>query len=137
MAKLQDEHAELVEIVQRLRAVVALDTPPESGALQALRNELATAVITHLQAEDWLMYPGLLDSGDPALVEVARRFNAEMGSLARTFLDYCERWMPRSVIGNWTAFCHETRVITDLLVERIEREDRELYPLLKPLDRAA
>ena len=137
LVKLRGEHACLIEIAQRLNAIIELGAPPPSAGIEALRRELATALIAHLQAEDWLLYPGLLNSHYPAIVDVARRFNAEMGSLSRTFIDYSERWMLKPAVSDWATFCRETRSITDALIERIERENKELYPLLELLERAA
>ena len=137
IAKLRDEHTRLIALVGRLNVVIAADAPPPGVELQTLRLDLATTLIGHLKSEDWLLYPDLLDNSDPRIVLLARRFCAEMGDLSKAFLDYSERWMKVPIGEYWTDFCRETRAITDALIERIEREDRLLYPLLGTLDQAA
>ena len=137
MAKLREEHAHLVAIVRRLRGIVAADTPPPSVAFSAVRRELASTLIGHLQAEDWMLYPRLLDSSDPAIMDTARKFSDEMGGLAATFIDYSQKWTSAAIERDWLAYRFETTAIADALIVRITRENRDLYPLLEQLDRAA
>ena len=137
LIKLRQEHAQLVKIVGRLKEAIEADVPPAAVELFEVRRELTSTLIAHLKAEDWALYPRLLESSDPAVVETAKRFNAEMGGLAATFSVYAQRWTAMSIQENWTGFRHETREIIDALTCRITRENRELYPLLDRLDRAA
>ena len=137
LAKLRGEHAHLSLLLRRLGEMIAADHPPFAGGLDQVRQDLQMTLIAHLQAEDWLLYPDLLDSGHPKIVAVASSFTAEMGDLARKFMDYSGRWAVRSVFDDWDVFRSETAEICVALNERIEREDRDLYPLLYELNRAA
>lgn len=137
MAKLREEHAQLIAIVRRLRGLVAADTPPPFLVLNGLRRELASTLIAHLQAEDWILYPRLLDSGDHAIADTARRFSHEMGGLAAVFIDYSEKWSTAAIERDWLEYRRETTAIADALIVRITRENRDLYPLLEKLDQAA
>ena len=137
LAKLLGEHAHLSVLVRRLGGMISADQAPLTAELEQLRQDLQMTLIAHLQAEDWLLYPDLLDSGDPKIVAVAGEFIAEMGDLARKFMDYSARWAMRPATEDWAAFCSDTAIICDALSERIEREDHDLYPLLWQLDRAA
>ncbi len=135
--KLRQEHAELVEIVGRLGKAVMLPTPPEMVGLFDLRRELASTLIGHLKAEDWALYPQLMASNDPEIAATAKAFSDEMGGLSDAFAIYAQRWDAMSINGNWKGFCAESRTIIDALTDRIQRENRELYPLVDRLDRAA
>ena len=37
------------------------------------------------------------------------------------------------VAADWPGFCRETKIVFDLLAMRVEREERELYPLAETL----
>jgi hypothetical protein len=137
LAKLRQEHAQLVEIVGRLQDAIHCDSPPPVVELFALRRELASTLIAHLHAEDWALYPRLFDSPDPTISATAKKFNDEMGGLAAAFGLYTQRWDAISIQSDWAGFCKETGAIIEALTSRITRENRDLYPLLERLDRAA
>lgn len=137
LAKLREEHAEIVKIVRRLADFVELPSSPPQVELFALRRELSSALIAHLKAEDWVLYPRLINSGDDEIATIASDFSNEMGGLAAAYLAYSDKWNTVAIAADWAGYCTETGVIIDALTNRIQRENRELYPLLEQLDRAA
>jgi len=46
-------------------------------------------------------------------------------------------WSAAAIEADWPGYCADSRVIIDALTNRILRENRDLYPLLEHLDRAA
>ncbi|MDP3675944.1 MAG: hemerythrin domain-containing protein [Novosphingobium sp.] len=137
LSKLREEHTELGAIARQFSAICASDSPPPLSVLDGLRRELQSKLFAHLQTEDWVLYPRLLDSPDPAVVGTARRFSHEMGGLAASFLNYVEKWNTKAITDNWRGYCKDTTEITTVLIARISRENTQLYPLLERLDRAA
>jgi hypothetical protein len=137
LASLKEEHAQLLDIVRRLGAMIAKNPPPSSMELAIVRRELMSTLIRHLKAEDWLFYPRLLDNPDPVVAETALRFNKEMGGLAGAFMTYVEKWGSMAIEKDWPGYCRETAAIAQVLTERITRENRDLYPLIEKLDQAA
>lgn len=137
LQQLRREHVELVAIARRLSAMIAREVPPPSNELYVLRREFSSALIRHLKAEDWLLYPRLLVSPNQVVARTARSFSEEMGGLGRAYTEYAERWGPYVIEANWDGYRKETAAIIEALTERITREDRELYPLLEKLNMAA
>jgi hypothetical protein len=135
--KLRREHAELVEIVGRLSAVIANPQPPAMSELFTLRHELSFALIAHLKAEDWVLYPRLFASTDPKVAQTASEFAFEMGGLADAYVDYADKWNAHSIEQDWSGYCAETRCVIEALTTRITRENRELYPMLEAVSKAA
>ena len=135
--KLRQDHADLIEIVARLKAVVGAPAAPPIVELFTLRRELASTLIAHLKAEDWALYPLLMNSGDAKIAATAKAFSDEMGGLAEAFGVFAQRWDAMSIQKDWTGFCHESNAIITALTSRITREDRELYPLIDQVDKAA
>jgi hemerythrin-like domain-containing protein len=134
---LRQEHAELVEIVRELGRVIARPAPPPQTELFELRRRLTSTLITHLKAEDWLLYPRLLAGSDAGIAGIAKAFSDEMGGLALAYSAHAERWGADAIEQDWTGYGDATRGIIDALTRRIGRENRELYPLLERLDQAA
>lgn len=137
IAKLREEHAQLVRLAQLLASFIDAPTPPAQVQLFQLRSELASTLIGHVKTEDWVLYPRLLTSTDERIAATARAFSDEMGGLAAAFAAYSERWTAGAIAADWPAYCEESRAIIEALTNRIMRENRELYPLLDKLDRAA
>ena len=46
-------------------------------------------------------------------------------------------WSAAAIEADWPGYCADSRVIIDALTNRILLENRDLYPLLEHLDRAA
>ena len=137
LAKLREEHADLIDIVRRLEHVIALASPPSQIGLFNLRRELNSKLIGHLTAEDWLLYPRLLNSTDPRVADVAKAYIEEMGGLAAAFAAHNDIWPAPAIHADWSGYCVHSRRIIDALTNRITRENREVYPLLEALDKAA
>ena len=137
LAQLRAEHAELVKIVREWEVLIEHETPPPSVELFDVRRRLSGLLISHLKAEDWVLYPPLLESSDPEVARVARNFVDEMGGLAASYSIFMERWDALSIQADWTHYQKEARAISQALGNRIVRENRELYPLVERTDRAA
>jgi hypothetical protein len=133
MERLRAEHAALVTLSRIVLDMTRAPHPPLSTELAAARGQLRDMLVRHLKCEDWVLYPRLRASGDPELVRITREFEVEMGDLAADFVAYDEGWTSERVEAEWPGFCRETRIIFDVLAMRVEREERELYPLADKL----
>ena len=128
LTELREQHSGLRILIGRLTRAVAEASPPPPTELYQLRHELTSALIKHLKAEDWVLYPELLASDDPVVASTARLFSSEMGGLAQAYSAYAERWGPYTIACDWEGYRRETTDILEALTERITREDRDLYP---------
>jgi len=135
--QLRTDHVELLDICQMLEGTIAGAKPPSSAVRYGVRKRLTTKLIAHLKAEDWLLYPRLLESQDPHIASTARVFVDEMGGLAKAFNAYVENWDAFRIEREWGQYKTETAGIIAALRCRITRENCELYPLLERLDEAA
>ena len=135
--KLRHEHFRLMATVRRLGAMIERTTPPPALHLRALHHELGVTLNAHLEAEDSLLYPPLLESLDPQIASTARAFSDEMGGLALAYHAHCDKWSADAIGADWAGYCSDCREILDALTIRITRENRELYPLVDTLAHAA
>lgn len=131
--RLRAEHAALETLSQFLMELVAAAHPPRATELAAVRGMLRDTLVRHLKCEDWALYPRLRATGDYELNRLAKEFVDEMGHIAGDFADYDARWTGEAVEADWPGFCAETTGILAALGMRIEREDRDLYPVVESL----
>lgn len=130
LKKLREEHEGLAIIVGQLSKMIGEDMPPPARELYQLRMRLASGLIHHLKSEDWMLYPALLASSDDKIALTARAFSASMGGLWDEFKNYSERWGADAINRNWKRYQAETFEILRALTLRMNREERDLYPLL-------
>lgn len=131
--RLRAEHAAIVTLSRFMMDMVAAPTPPRPTELAAVRGMLRDTLVRHLKCEDWALYPRLRATGDLVLNQLAKEFVDEMGHIAGDFAAYDTRWTPEIIDACWPDFCAETIGILDALAMRIEREDRDLYPVAERL----
>jgi hypothetical protein len=129
--RLRKEHVNLAAIAGRLSTLIAKKAPPPSQELYLVRMQLGSALLHHLKSEDWVLYPRLWSSSDKRTAVTARVFSAEMGGLSERFKNYTQRWNTNSIESAWELYQNETQELLKALALRMEREERDLYPLLE------
>lgn len=133
MQRLRAEHAALVTMSRIILDMVRAPHPPPPAELASARGQFRDNLVRHLKCEDWILYPRLMAAGDPELRRITRGFEIEMGDLAADFAAYDQKWTSERAAADWPDFCRETVILLDLLALRVEREERELYPLAEAL----
>ncbi len=131
--RLRAEHAALTTLSRFLMEMVTAPRPPRATELAAVRGMLRDTLVRHLKCEDWALYPRLRATGDAAINRLAKEFVDEMGHLASDFAAYDRRWSDAVALAYWPDFCAETTGILHALGMRIEREDRDLYPVAEAI----
>ena len=126
--KFRAQHEEILavarEITQRLQQP-GLDAP----LLRKLLSNLAGKVSFHLAMEDDALYPRLKGQQDSRANQMATKFMTEMGGLAAVFAAYNAKWQVSAIKADPERFAEETRKVFGALAHRIQRENKELYPL--------
>ena len=125
------QHTEIVAVAQDIRRFLEPDKVVEGTPdIVALLIRLSGKLKVHLQAEDAKLYPALIDSGDAEAAELAQSFQAEMGGLVEAFEGYMAAWRsPVAIEKDPDGFCEASHQLLKALGDRIERENRQLYPL--------
>jgi hypothetical protein len=57
--------------------------------------------------------------------------------LADAYRAHCKQWAADAIADDWAAYCVDCRELLNAVTIRITRENRELYPLLETVARAA
>jgi hypothetical protein len=137
LPKLRDEHFRLMGMVARLGALIERPQAPRPLHVLALRHELLSTLADHLNEVDLLLHPRLFSSPDTPIATAARTFSEEMANLADAYRAHCKQWAADAIADDWAAYCVDCRELLNAVTIRITRENRELYPLLETVARAA
>lgn len=129
-------HGDLREMIEELRTVMTVDNlkiRPNARTAYQMMCALAEKVKEHLAEEDKGLYPTLLIHEDPSVKAIAWGFISGEKPLRKTFDEYTKKWL-KNCDFNFTAdFVAETNEMFDMLLARIDREDRILFPKLQEI----
>lgn len=127
-------HVEILDQIDQLRTLIQSGIAGQADAIARHITLIASGIKFHLAAEDSLLYPALLASGDAGTVDMGRRYQSEMTGIAATFRGFVDRWrVGTRIAADPEAFRCEANEVFRALFERLRREDRELYPLAERL----
>lgn len=131
-----DELSGFARAVIEALAAPSLDADPKRAlrALAAFSGKLRV----HAAMERDGLYPRLLSSPDLEVAEKARELLHEMGDLYDAYFEHVSTWGCVARVREAPAsFRAETLAMFTRLRRRMERENRELYPLVQRLEERA
>jgi hypothetical protein len=132
----RSRHAELKHIIGALEPLLderELGVKPNAKTAYRLLCELADKLRAMLAEEDKGLYPSLLIHEDPKVKSIAWGFISGEQPVRKLFNAYHHRWLRNCDFRFDEAFLHETREIFALILDRIEREERLLFPKLEEI----
>ncbi|AKN29778.1 cation-binding protein [Clostridium carboxidivorans P7] len=95
-------------------------------------NLLIGVLKVHLQSEDNFLYPELLNGDDDKLKDMAKHYIDEMGNINAELEKYKAEFNTKTKINNnIESFKNHTAEIIKVLKNRLDKEDKHLYPLIK------
>ena len=130
--KLTGQHEQVVQVVKDFCTILD-DVRNITNATKArgFLDELGSLLDIHLKIEDELLYPILKKSLNTNVKNTAISFSNEMGSIADNIGHYMNKWNTSISIANESEyFIKETKALVSLLLKRIDRENKDLFPLL-------
>lgn len=126
------QHEDLLSVAKEMSKlldpnILGKDAQP----VRSLLSKLSAKLKIHLASEDKSLYPELLNHKDANVKATTKKFMDEMGSISSVFVKYTEKWVSADAIQkNPNDFIKETEGLFSALAKRIEKENRELYPLV-------
>jgi iron-sulfur cluster repair protein YtfE (RIC family) len=128
--KFKQEHLDLLGAVALLRESVQAGVQEHAEAICKQLLSMAGTIKLHLAAEDRVLYPALAQADDPFVAHVGKKFQQEMGGIADAFAAFVSHWnLPAKIAANPAGFKDEANAIFKALHTRVQRENRDLYPL--------
>jgi hemerythrin-like domain-containing protein len=128
--QLRYEHDLLIGMAEALGAAARGDSPPpDLPRFCLLLGQFTQLLRVHLLREDGVLYPALEASPNWVTAAIAGRMREEHGALDRHVAAFDEAWTPEAIRRGWPAFSADIADLLEMVRQRIERENDELYPL--------
>jgi iron-sulfur cluster repair protein YtfE (RIC family) len=128
------EHADLLSAVTALRELVQSGVQEHAQAILGQLVTMSATIKLHLAAEDRVLYPALASAADLQAAETGKRFQDEMGDLAQVYAAFASRWnLAAKISKDPDGFRSDANNVFKALHLRVQRENRELYPLAERL----
>jgi iron-sulfur cluster repair protein YtfE (RIC family) len=132
--KFKREHVDLLTAVGTLRELVQAGVQEHAEAIVGQLVSMSSVIKLHLAAEDRVLYPALINAADPRVAQTGQQFQQEMGDLAQAYAGFVSRWNLASKISqDPEGFRGDANNVFKALHLRVQRENRELYPLAEQL----
>lgn len=134
-ATFRKQHEDIIDLINNILDSLDLNIlKANSHGIRKIITKLTNNVKVHLILEDSALYPILVNSDNKKIKTRSNQFMDEMGVISGTYSEYVEKWSKGSSIKEDTGnFIDETRTIMDALINRIERENTDLYKILDEL----
>ncbi|GLQ49779.1 hemerythrin domain-containing protein [Dyella flava] len=128
--KFKREHVDLLAAVTDLRELVQAGVQEHAEAIVHQLVTMSSVIKLHLAAEDRVLYPALINAADPRIAHTGKQFQEEMGDLAQAYTAFVSRWnLPAKISKDPQGFRSDANNVFKALHLRVQRENRELYPL--------
>jgi hypothetical protein len=131
---LKDGHAEMLEMIRDLRAMMTkeqLSIRPTAMTAHRLICDLAEKMKQHMMEQDRAVYPDLLTHRDPKLKSMAWGFLNGQKPMRKQFEQYHAKWLKNCDFNFTDEFMADTFEIFDMIEGRIQREESILIPTLE------
>ena len=133
LAHYRNRHTDLLQMIEDLQQLLTpemLRIRPNAKTAYLLLCELGSKVKEHLSDEDHGVYPSLLIHDDPRVKSIAWGFISGERPLRQTFDEYHRKWLKNCDFNFTEDFLRESQGVFRMVAERIDRENRVLFPKL-------
>lgn len=132
--KFKHQHIEIMEAVNELRRLVAEGIVRNADRISAKMVSMSGTIKLHLSVEDSVLYPALQKSQDATHVALGNKYRSEMDGLAAAYTQFAGKWLSaKRIADDADGFRAEANTVFKALHERIQRENKELYPVLEQM----
>ena len=130
--ELQKENQNILDNIEVLDHLISHDKLRDNPVFCNLLKQFTTTINDHLKHEGRTAYKELLPQKESGAHEVANQFINNTSQLNKIMNDYARHWCkaPHDFKTN-EAFINETKHIFHLVSERINLEQKKLFPYIK------
>lgn len=126
--KFKRDHVTILSSIDNLRTLVRAGVEQNASEISRLIVSMSSTIKLHLAAEDRVLYPAFMKSGDPQVAEVGQRFQTEMSGIAGTYMKFAGKWnIGSKITADPEGFRKEANGVFKTIWQRMLRENKELY----------
>ena len=128
-----EQHYQIISLCKELKIRSTVDNlKVDAAPAYELQKDLHETLGAHLRLEDQSLYPMLIEHHDPTVRDVASRFQKELAECPRAHNAYQEKYpTQKSIEENIHTYAEDTYDLAKQILERIQKEETELYSLLR------
>ncbi|MGY5241034.1 hemerythrin domain-containing protein [Clostridium perfringens] len=132
---LERQHLDIKGLLKKINSILSIRNMEDSlDELVWDINTLAGKLNIHMKTEDKFLYPELINSSNTNLRNISKEYSEEMGSIYIIFTEFKNQFNTKNkILNDKDKFLIESKKVLKLLENRIEKEDKSLYPKIKSL----
>ena len=132
---LDRQHLDIKGLLKKINSILSIRNMEDSlDELVWDINTLAGKLNIHMKTEDKFLYPELINSSNNNLRNISKEYSEEMGSIPIIFTEFKNQFNTKNkILNDKDKFLIESKKVLKLLENRIEKEDKSLYPKIKSL----
>lgn len=130
LERLRNQHDLLRAFAEDLLGLIGSEQLADADLLAASRWRLSRMLLQHLSLEERYVYRPLERDPRPEVNIVAHAFSRELEDSFGRYEEHMHHWTPERIADDWQCYRRAARHLLDFLLERLDREERELYPML-------
>jgi hemerythrin-like domain-containing protein len=128
---LERQHQDFLDLIEKIAIHKTEQQVKDNAAsISLLLSQLSGKLKIHAISEDKFLYPTLMNHTNLKVKTTSQKFHTEMGGLAQAFEVFKNNFATTNKIAvSPVAFLNESHKVFLALRKRIEKENKELYPL--------
>ncbi len=131
------EHRRLRACAEEMAAIARQPDPPDIDRLNDTRWRFCRALLRTLTLKDRMIYPRLRLHAAPDARAAAERFCHSTTADYEKFASHTRRFPPDVVLSDWRSYAVAVRLRIAEVIDRLDHEERELFPWLEDTPRLA
>jgi hypothetical protein len=121
------QHAVLRRLADELVALLDKESGSDGSAARALLDRIGALLKAHVEMEVEILYPPLLEHGDPDIREFATTMMPRVKDISDGFFTFQNAWSPEKIRTTPDAFQRQARFVCDVLQQSTLYEEANLY----------
>lgn len=86
--KFRADHVSMLGSVNELRRLVHAGIADNAAAIASMVISISATIKLHLAAEDRVLYPSLKSSNNTQAIQIAEKYQTEMGTIAAAYREF-------------------------------------------------
>ncbi|CAB3691186.1 MULTISPECIES: hemerythrin domain-containing protein [Achromobacter] len=132
--KFKQQHVDILEGIATLRRLALAGVARNAAEIAQGIVAMSATIKLHLAVEDRALYPAVARSADAELARKGREFQEEMDAIAAAYEGFAKRWNnARNLELDERGFRDDANTVLRRVHERMQRENRDLYPRIEAM----
>ena len=128
-----EQHYQIIALCKELKIRATIENlENDVESVYEVQEDLNETLGAHLRLEDLSLYPMLVEHENPEIRDNALRLQTEVSSCTLAHTEYQKKYTSeQSIKDNIHAYSQDTLKLATSILERIQKEEVQLYSLLR------